>query len=68
MYTVIEDDVFIAPGVMTTNDLYPVNYEGLKVSIVRRGALIGSGSVVTRDIPPRAIAYGSPARPHRALS
>lgn len=26
------------------------------------GALIGSGSVVTRDIPPGAVAYGSPAR------
>ena len=85
-HTVIEDDVFIAPGVMTTNDLYPVNYEGLKGPIIRRGAriganvtllpgvtigegaLIGSGSVVTRDIPPRAIAYGSPARPHREFS
>ena len=85
-HTVIEDDVFIAPGVMTTNDLYPVNYEGLKGPIIRRGAriganatllpgvtigegaLIGAGSVVTKDIPPRTIAYGSPARPHRDLS
>jgi acetyltransferase-like isoleucine patch superfamily enzyme len=25
-------------------------------------ALIGSGSVVTEDIPPRSIAYGNPAR------
>jgi len=27
-------------------------------------ALVGAGSVVTRDIPPRAIAFGSPARVH----
>ena len=84
-YTIIEDDVFIAPGVMTANDLYPVNYEGLKGPIIKKGAriganvtllpgvtigegaLIGSGSVVTRDIPPGSIAYGSPARPHRAF-
>lgn len=85
-YTVIEDDVFIAPGVMATNDRYPVNYEGLQGPTIKRGAriganvtllpgvtigegaLIGSGSVVTRDIPPHAIAYGSPARPRRALA
>ncbi len=85
-YTVIEDDVFIAPGVMTANDLYPVNYEGLRGPIIRKGAriganvtllpgvtigegaLIGSGSVVTRDIPPRSIAYGSPARAHREFT
>lgn len=82
-YTVIEDDVFIGPGVMTANDRYPVNYDGLEGPTIKRGAriganvtllpgvtigegaLIGSGSVVTRDIPPGAVAYGSPARPRR---
>jgi UDP-2-acetamido-3-amino-2,3-dideoxy-glucuronate N-acetyltransferase len=29
---------------------------------IGREALIGSGSVVTEDIPPRSIAYGNPAR------
>jgi acetyltransferase-like isoleucine patch superfamily enzyme len=29
------------------------------------GAVIGAGSVVTKDIPPYAIAYGNPAKVHR---
>ena len=29
---------------------------------------IGSGSVVTRDIPPRTLAYGNPCRPVRAIT
>lgn len=45
-YTVIEDDVFIAPGVMTTNDLYPVNYEGLKGPVIRKGARIGANATL----------------------
>jgi acetyltransferase-like isoleucine patch superfamily enzyme len=29
---------------------------------VGEGCLVGAGAVVTRDLPPRAIAYGNPAR------
>jgi acetyltransferase-like isoleucine patch superfamily enzyme len=28
------------------------------------GALVGAGSVVTRDLPANCVAYGNPARPH----
>lgn len=40
---------------------------GVNVTIVPfvtigEGALVGSGSVVTRDIPARSVAYGNPAR------
>ncbi|HKS48673.1 MAG TPA: hypothetical protein VJT49_26915 [Amycolatopsis sp.] len=30
----------------------------------RQHALVGAGSVVTRDIPAHALAYGCPARVH----
>jgi len=34
---------------------------------IGEGALVGAGSVVTRDIPPRAVAAGNPARVLRLL-
>lgn len=83
-YTVLEDDVFLAPGVSVANDLYPGDSEsakrmrgpkvgvgaqiGVNVTIlpyveIGPGALVGSGSVVTRDLPANCVAYGNPARP-----
>lgn len=82
-FTVIEDDVFLAPGVIITNDIHPGCPESkrcMKGPTIRRGAqvggnvtilpyveiggfaLIGAGSVVTKDIPARSVAYGNPAR------
>jgi acetyltransferase-like isoleucine patch superfamily enzyme len=31
---------------------------------IGRDALVGAGSLITRDIPPGTIAYGHPARVH----
>ncbi|MEW6040536.1 MAG: acyltransferase, partial [Elusimicrobiota bacterium] len=88
-YTIIEDNVFLAPGVITTNDPHPgckyskecmrgpkikknakvgANSVILPFVTIGKGALIGSGSVVTKDIPPNSVAYGSPAKVHRRTS
>jgi acetyltransferase-like isoleucine patch superfamily enzyme len=76
--TVIGDNVFLAPRVTILNDKYmdgriePVHI-GNNAKIgggsiilprVRVGeyAFVGAGSVVTRDVPPYSVVYGSPAR------
>jgi acetyltransferase-like isoleucine patch superfamily enzyme len=82
-FTTIEDDVFLAPGVMLANDPHPictkcmqgptlkkgcrlgVNVTVLSHVIIGEGALIGAGSVVTRDVPPNTLAYGNPAVPRK---
>jgi acetyltransferase-like isoleucine patch superfamily enzyme len=83
-YSVLEDNVFIAPCVITTNDNYMGRTEKrhglIKGPTIRRGARVGGGSVllpgievgeeafigagaiVLRDVPPRAVMVGSPAR------
>lgn len=35
---------------------------------IGRGAVIGAGSVVTKDIPPMTVAAGNPCRPIRAIT
>jgi acetyltransferase-like isoleucine patch superfamily enzyme len=87
-FTVIEDDVFLAPGVKIANDYHPgcpdskecmkgptlkkgcrigVNVTLLPNVTIGEGTLVGSGSVVTKDLPPGIVAYGNPARVHGAL-
>ena len=83
-YSTLEDRVFIAPGVVTSNDNFvgrtQERFKHFKGVTVRRGGRIGAGSVtlpgvvigedglvaagsvVTRDVPPRKIVVGSPAR------
>ncbi|AFP20444.1 acyltransferase [Geobacter sulfurreducens] len=48
---VIEDNVWIASGCI----LLP----GIKLG---KGCVVGAGSIVTRDVPPKCLALGSPAR------
>ena len=83
-YSTLEEDVFIAPGVTTTNDNFMGRTErrlgSLRGATIRRGArvgggavllpgieigeeaFIGAGAVVLRDVPPRAVMVGNPAR------
>jgi acetyltransferase-like isoleucine patch superfamily enzyme len=34
---------------------------------IGENAIVGAGSVVTRDVPPNSVAYGNPARVHRYI-
>ena len=88
-YSILEDDVFIAPCVTTTNDNYMGRTEKrldvIKGPTIRRGAriggaaillpgieigeeaFVGAGAIVTRDVQPRAVVVGSPARQIREV-
>lgn len=83
-YSELEDEVFIAPGVVTTNDNYmgrgEERFKYIKGIIVRKGgriggnatilpgkiinedAVVGAGSVVTKDVDIKNIVLGNPAR------
>src|SRR4029077_5645721 len=83
-YSTLEEDVFIAPCVVTTNDNFMGRTERRKALMkgptIRRGArigggailcpgveigeeaFVGAGAVVTKDVPPRKVVVGSPAR------
>jgi acetyltransferase-like isoleucine patch superfamily enzyme len=83
-YSTLEEDVFIAPCVVTTNDNFMGRTEQrkdlMKGPTIRRGArigggaiicpgveigeeaFVGAGAVVTKDVPPRVVVVGSPAR------
>ena len=81
--SVVEDDVFLGPGVLMTNDntmgRHPPGAP-LAGPLLRRACRVGggavlvpgveigeeafvaAGSLVTRDVPPRAVVMGNPAR------
>ncbi len=82
-FTVIEDNVFMAPGVTLANDLHPgckfsqqcmrgphieegveigVNVTVLPFVRIGKHSVIGSGAVVTEDIPPYSVVVGNPGR------
>jgi acetyltransferase-like isoleucine patch superfamily enzyme len=83
-YSTLEEDVFVAPCVVTTNDDFMGRTEKRKELMrgptIRRSArigggailcpgvevgeeaFVGAGAVVTKDVPPRVVVVGSPAR------
>ena len=88
-YSTLEEHVFIAPRVVTTNDDFmgrtERRHELVKGPTIRRGArvgggaillpgievgeeaFVGAGAVVTKDVPPRGVVVGNPARELRAV-
>ena len=80
---VLEDDVFLGPHMVFTNDLFPRSFNPkyeVKQTLVKKGAsiganatiicgntigeyaMVGAGSVVTKDVPRQAMVVGVPAK------
>jgi len=88
-YSTLEDRVFIAPGVVTSNDNFVgrtqerfKHFKGVTVKkggrigagsvtlpgvVIGEDALVAAGSTVTKDVEPRTIVMGKPARPVRPV-
>ena len=49
-FTLIEDDVFLAPGVMIANDRHPICRECLKGPTIKRGARIGINATLLPEV------------------
>lgn len=49
-FTTIEDDVFLAPGVMVANDRHPICKECMRGPTIRRGARIGINATLLPEI------------------
>jgi acetyltransferase-like isoleucine patch superfamily enzyme len=88
-YSTIEEDVFVAPCVVTTNDNLmgrteerharrrgPTIRRAARVGAgavllpgieIGEEAFVGAGAVVLRDVPPRTVVVGNPARAIREV-
>jgi acetyltransferase-like isoleucine patch superfamily enzyme len=89
-YSTLEENVFVAPCVVTTNDNFmgrteqrhalrrgPTIRKGARIGggavlcpgvEIGEEAFVGAGAVVVRDVPPRTVVVGNPARQLRDVS
>jgi acetyltransferase-like isoleucine patch superfamily enzyme len=76
-FSILEEGAWVGPHAVFTNALYPLspaakaNLKGshlLPGVVIGRGALVGAGSVVVRDVPDGKVVVGNPARVIRDVS